>query len=168
MVKYIYSTFFLMSFISIFGQKLYKIKKDKYGEPLLNEKAQYSFTYTLNNDDLKKIDTTAFYKQVFEDGYNNSTEKKNPRIIIFHNDGFFKSESFLYFGKFSIHRNKKSIYYGGKYRINGNKIELERFIKSLDSKSWYIKNITSGIIEGNRIILNNKEQKIILERQVKL
>jgi len=168
MVKYIYSVFFLISFLNCYGQKLYKINKNKYGEPLLNEKAQYSFTYVLDNDDLKKIDTAAFYKQVFEDDYSNYTEKKNPRIIIFHNDGFFKNESFLYFGKFSNHRNKNSIYYGGKYRINGNKIELERFIKSPDSKNWYIRNITSGIIEGNRIILNNKEKIIVFEKQNKV
>lgn len=154
MVKYILSICCTISFLNSCGQKLYKIEKDQFGEPLLNNKAQYSFTEKLTEEDLKKIDTSAYYIQVFEGRYYNEEEKKNPRIIIFHNDGFFKNESLLYFGKFDKHRGKSSVYYGGKYRVKDNTIQLEQFGKSPDSKKWYTRHITKGTIENNKIILN--------------
>lgn len=51
MIKNIFSILCVMMFLNSCGQKLYKIEKDKYDEPLLNDKAQYSFTENL----LKKI-----------------------------------------------------------------------------------------------------------------
>ena len=71
---------------------------------------------------------------------------KNPRIIIFHKNGFFKNESLMYFGKFEIHV--------GKYRIKNNNIQLEQFGNSPDSKNWYTRYITKGKIENNKIIFN--------------
>lgn len=37
---------------------------------------------------------SAYYVQVFEGRYYNEEEKKNPRIIIFHNDVFLKMNHF--------------------------------------------------------------------------
>ncbi|MGX5685048.1 hypothetical protein ACWKWW_10810 [Chryseobacterium cucumeris] len=154
MIKYIFSIFCMTGFLNSCGQKLYKIEKDQFGEPLLNNKAQYSFTEKPSEEDLKKIDTTAYYVQIFEGRYYNEDEMKNPGIIIFHNDGFFKNESLMYFGKFDEHRGKNCVYYGGKYRIKNNIIQLEQFGKSPDSKKWYTRRVTNGKIEGNKIIFN--------------
>ncbi|MDR4953396.1 hypothetical protein REB14_14540 [Chryseobacterium sp. ES2] len=154
MIKYIFSIFCTMVFLSSYGQKLYKIEKDKYGEPLLNDKAQYSFKEEPSEEDLKAIDTTAYYVQVFEGRSYNKEEMKNPRIIIFHKNVFFKNESLMYFGKFDIHRGKNSVYYGGKYRIKNNTIQLEQFGNSPDSKNWYTRYITKGKINNNKIIFN--------------
>lgn len=154
MIKNIFSILCVMMFLNSCGQKLYKIEKDKYDEPLLNDKAQYSFTEKPSEEDLKRIDTTTYYVQIFEGRYYNEEEMKNPRIIIFHNDGFFKNESLMYFGKFNEQRGKNSVYYGGKYRIKNNIIQLEQFGRSPDSKKWYTRRITNGKIDGNKIIFN--------------
>lgn len=165
MVKYILSIFCTIGFLNSCAQKLYKIEKDQFGEPLLNNKAQYSFTEKPTEEDLKKIDTSAYYVQVFEGRDYNEEEKKNPRIIIFHNDGFFKNESLLYFGKFDGHRGKSSVYYGGKYRVTHNTVQLEQFGKSPDSKKWYSRNIIKGKIEKNKIIFNEGLVSVFEKRE---
>jgi hypothetical protein len=157
--------------LSLFGcgQKLYRIERDQYGEPLLVGKAYYSFTKKPTKEDLKKIDCTAYYIQVFEGGYYNENEKRNPRIIIFHDDGFFKNESLLYFGKFDKHREKKSVYYGGKYKIVDYKIFLEEFYPVRgDYTKYYKKEITEGKIEGDRIIFKDKNSVTIFEKNKSL
>lgn len=53
MIKYIFSILCMMGFLNSYGQKLYKIEKDQFGEPLLNNKAQYSFTGKPSGEDLK-------------------------------------------------------------------------------------------------------------------
>lgn len=133
----------------------------------MNSKTKYSFDKLPTEDDLIKIDTTAYYVQLFEGRYYNENEIKNPRIIIFHNDGFFKNESLLYFGKFDEHRNKNSVYYGGKYKINGNVIQMEQFGKYPDYKKWY-KRISEGKIEGGRIIFKNENSVTIFEKRKEL
>jgi len=165
MVKYILSIFCIINSLNCCGQKLHKIEKDQFGEPLLNNNAQYSFTEKPTEEDLKKIDTSAYYIQVFEGRYYNEEEKKNPRIIIFHNDGFFKNESLLYFGKFDEHRTKRSIYYGGKYRVKNNTIQLEQFGKSPDAKKRYTRYIIEGKIENNKIIFNDGSVSVFEKRK---
>lgn len=167
MVKYLL-IYCMMSFLNSCGQKLYKIEKDQYGEPLLNDKAQYSFTEKPTAEDLKRIDTTSYYVQKFPEGFDREDIRKNPGIIIFHNDGYFKNESLIYFGKFDEHRKKNSIYYGGKYRIKEDGIHLEWFGKSPDSKKWYTKYIKIGKIEGNRIIFKDKNSVTIFEKRKEL
>lgn len=54
MVKYIFLILFTITFLNSCGQKLYKIEKDQFGEPLLNHKAQYSLTQKPTDEDLKK------------------------------------------------------------------------------------------------------------------
>src|SRR5690606_29979754 len=90
MVKKIILIFPLLLSICGCGQKLYKIERDRYGEPILNDKAKYSFTEIPTLEDLKKIDTTAYYIQVFPDNLDREEINKNPRIIIFHNDGIYR------------------------------------------------------------------------------
>ena len=158
----------LSVFLSLFGcaQKRYKIDKDQYGEPLLNEKAKYSFTALPTQEDLNKIDTTAYYVQVFECRYYNEEEKKNPGIIIFHNDGFFRKTSLLAFGKFDKHRERNSIAYGGKYKINESEILTERFLPASQGKTkWYIRRITKGKINNNKIIFKDKNLIDIFEKK---
>ncbi|WP_288438541.1 hypothetical protein [uncultured Chryseobacterium sp.] len=155
MVTKFFSAFITLTFLYSCGQKLYKIEKDQFGEPLLNHKAQYSFIEKPSKEDLKKIDTTAYYVQVFERRYYNEDEMKNPRIIIFHNDGYFRETSLLAFGKFDEHKGKNSVYYGGKYKIKNNEIFIENFRPASPGKTkWYIRRIFKGNIENNKIILN--------------
>ncbi len=151
------------------GQKLYKIEKDKHGEPLLNNKAQYSLTEKPSNEDLKKIDTSAYYVQIFEGRYYNDDEKRNPEILIFHNDGYFRKTSFLAFGRFDEHRRKNSTAYGGKYKINGSEILTERFLPASQGKTnWYIRNMTIGKIEGDKIIFKDKNSVTVFEKRKEL
>ncbi|TYP96251.1 hypothetical protein C7447_1081 [Tenacibaculum adriaticum] len=133
----------------------HRIPKDNNGEPILNEKVNYKFAKIPNEKDLTKIDTSAYYVQIFEGRYYNDNEKKNPQILIFHNDGFFKKTSTLYYLKYDS-RNKKSVYYGGKYKIKENTIELEQFYPSRGGKTnYYSRNITKGEINGDKLIFDN-------------
>lgn len=167
MVRKIILTFPLLVSLFSCGQKLYKIETDKYGEPLLNDKAKYSFTEIPTLEDLKKIDTTAYYVQIFPDNLEREEIKKNPRIIIFHSDGFFKNESLLYFEKFDVHRGKNSLYYGGKYKICENVIQMEQFGKYPGYKKWY-RRISNGKIDGNKIIFKDKNSVTIFEKRTGL
>ena len=140
----------------------HRIPKDNNGEPVLNEKVNYKFTKIPNEEDLTKIDTSAYYVQVFEGRYYNIDEKMNPIVLIFHNDGYFKRTIILSDSKFTDldnsqinERNKNSVHYGGKYRITGNLIELEVFYPSQGGKTnYYSRNIIKGNIVGDRIIFD--------------
>ncbi|WP_159155002.1 hypothetical protein [Empedobacter brevis] len=160
MVKFNYLLFI---FIYSCNPKLYEIEKDPYGEPILNEKTQYSFSEKPSNEDLIKIDTTAYYVQTND----NNIELENPKIIIFHNDGYFKTASVKYFGKFDKHRNKKSIYYGGKYKINNNEILIEYFVPASPSVKRFIKKVVQGKIQenGNKILFDFGEYIEIIEKK---
>ncbi len=156
---------FLCILFSFFGcSQLYKIEKDKYGEPILNEKAKYTFNEILSDENSKKIDTTAYYVQIFEGRFYNEDEKRNPGIIIFHNDGFFKRTSVKYFEKWDKIRGKNSVYYGGKYKITGNKILFESFGKYPEMKKYY-KRIYEAKIEENKIIFEEKNSITIFEKR---
>ncbi|WP_244140819.1 hypothetical protein [Kaistella flava (ex Peng et al. 2021)] len=145
---------------------LYKIEKDKFGEPILNEKAKYTFNERLSNENSKKIDTIAYYMQIFEGQYYNESEMKNPRIIIFHNDGFFKRESLLYYGYHDKNRDKNSVYYGGKYKIVDYKIYLEKFYPLRgDYTKYYTKEISKGKIEGDKLIFEDKNSITIFQKR---
>ena len=140
----------------------HRIPKDENGELILNEKVNYKFTKIPTEDDLTKIDTSAFYVQVFEDRFYNIDEKMNPMVLIFHKDGYFKRTLILSDPKFTdldisqiTDRNKNSVHYGGKYRITENLIELEIFYPSQGGKtSYYSRNIIKGNIVGDRIIFD--------------
>jgi hypothetical protein len=165
--KYILFTIIILTLI---GCGFVRLQKNEFNEPTLNEKIKYNFTEIPNKDDFQRIDTNSFYVQIFEGRYYNETEKENPQIIVFHNDGFFKKESLLYFGKFDKHRTKKSIYYGGRFRIKENIIEFEEFYPSSGEKTnYYKRNISKAKIEGLKIIFENKNSLItIFEKKQKL
>lgn len=145
-----------------------RIPKDEFGEPNINENVKYNFVEMPTKDDFNKIDTTAYYIQVFEGRYYNETEKQNPKILIFHNDGFFKDGILSSFEKNDIHRTKNSIYYGGKYRIKENIVELEKFLPSTGGRTnYYVRNVSKGKIEGNKIIFDDKNSSftVFVKRQ---
>ena len=134
----------------------HRIPKDHTGEPVLNERVNYKFTKIPNDEDLTKIDTSAYYVQIFEGRYYNEDEKKRPSILIFHNDGFFKRSTVSSYLK-SDSRNKNSVYYGGKYRITKNGIEFEEFYPSQGGRTnYYSRNIRKATIDGDRIIFEGK------------
>ena len=164
-MKFPYIIIFLSILFSFFGcLQLYKIENNRYGEPILNDKAKYTFNEFLSEENSKKIDTTAYYIQVFEGRYYNENEKNNPGIIIFHNDGFFKRESVKYFGRWNKVRGKNSVYYGGKYKIIGNKILFESFGRYSEMKRFY-KRIYEARIEGNKIIFDDENLISVFEKR---
>ncbi|MFV0531378.1 MAG: hypothetical protein ACK5MD_08055 [Flavobacteriales bacterium] len=146
---------FILSTILIGCIGYYKIPKNENGERILNDKVQYKFKSIPSKEDLIKIDTSAYYVQIFEGRYYNEQEKKNPMILIFHNDGYFKNTSVLYHSEFNK-RPKNSIYYGGKFKLTDNLIELEKFYPSRGgSTNYYSRNIRRGKIEDDRIIFDD-------------
>lgn len=158
----------IICFFTLTNCGYHRISKDKFGEPNVNKNAQYNFVEIPTENDFQKIDTTAYYIQVFEGRYYNESEKKNPQIIIFHNDGFFKKESFLHLGKEDKHRTKKSIYYGGKYRIKESIIEFEEFFPSRGGRTnYYVRNISKGRIEGNKLFLDYNFGWFVFEKKTK-
>lgn len=139
-----------------------KVAYDENNEPILTEKMKYKITQIPNEKDLTKIDTSAYYVQVFEGRYYNDNEKKHPTVLIFHNDGYFKRSTILYNPKFD-NKNKNSVHYGGKYRITENQIELERFYPSSGGKTnYYVRLKTIANIEGDRIIIYNKKHVLTI------
>ncbi|MES2430962.1 MAG: hypothetical protein V4556_08495 [Bacteroidota bacterium] len=161
--KYFYLYILVLCLSGCIGY--YKIAKDVNGEPILNGKVNYKFTKIPTEQDLIKIDTAAYYVQVFEGRYYNDDEKKNPRILIFHNDGFFKETSTLYYLEFPF-RNKNYVYYGGKYKITENRIELEQFFPSRGGNTdYYLRNLTKGNIDGDKIIFNNGPSLLIIYKK---
>jgi hypothetical protein len=156
-------------FFSFIGCGYIRIEKNQYGEPVLNDRVKYSFSEIPTEVNLKAIDTSAYYIQIFEDRYYSEDEKKNPQILQFHNDGFFKRESQLTFGQYDANRTKNSIYYGGKYRIKENTIEIEEFLPSTGgATNYYIRNIKRGAIIGNRITFDgNNSPVMVFEKKQK-
>ena len=115
----------------------------------------YKFKSVPSKEDLIKIDTSAYYVEIFEGRYYNKQEKKNPRVLIFHKDGYFKSTSVLYHSEHNK-RPKNSIYYGGKFKLTDNQIELETFYPSRGGQTnYFLRNIRRGKIEGDRIIFDD-------------
>ena len=160
-----FKKYFILPILSLFLISCigyHRIVKDENGEPILNEKVNYKFSKIPNTDDLTKIDTSAYYVQIFEGRYYNEDERKNPEILIFHNDGFYKHTSSLHYLKYDS-RNKKSVYYGGKYKVMNNILELEQFLPSKGGKTnYYSRNIKKGNINGDRIIFDDDNTLITI------
>ena len=73
-------------------------------------------------------------------------------ILQFHNDGYFKEDSYLYYGNFNYKRNKKSAAYGGKYYLSKNSIFVESFYPTSGSKTKYYERVISkGMIKNDTI-----------------
>ena len=152
---------FLLLFF-LLGCKSYIVEYDKNGEPKLGKNMNYIFTEKPSVENLKKIDTTAYYIQIFEGRYYNENEIKNPMVLEFHNDGFYKDSSLKYYKNFS-YRTKETIWYGGKYKISGNTIELESFAPSNGSKTKiYIRTFLKGRIVNDKIIFDDKKNNSLI------
>ncbi len=137
----------------------YKIIKNEHGEPIVDEK-QYTFNKSLTLENLKVIDTAAVYVQIFDPINSNEQERENPKVYTFHNNGYFQMGSIKFYGKFDNHRPKNSVYYGGKFYVEGNEFFIEAFYPVSDGNTnRYTKVISKGTIKKDTIrmtIFNNK------------
>ena len=132
------------------------------GEPILPVNA-YTFKTNLSANDFKKIDTTSLYIEIFKIETSNDMQRANPSILRFHNDGYYKEDSYLYFGKFDKERNKKSAYYGGKYYLQDNKISIESFYPTRPKSKTLFQQISYGRVSGDTIVLKifNSEHRYL-------
>jgi len=138
------------------------VEFDKNDEPILGKNIQYNIIEKPNFEDLKKIDTTAYYVQIFEGRYYNEGEISNPIALKFHNDGYFNRSSVKNYNRFS-YRTKEMIWYGGKYKIYGDNIELEEFAPSTGSKTKIFRRlIKKGRIDGDKIIFDDKKNNTLV------
>jgi len=143
----------LLLIVLFFVACSYRITKNADGEPIVDEK-RYSFTKKPSTEDLKIVDTTAVYVQIFNLEDSNEQERSNPMTIGFHNDGYFKSGSVKFYGKFDSKRHKNSVYYGGRYYLEGNKIFLEAFYpNSGGATNYYVKEISKGRVVNDTLRL---------------
>lgn len=158
MLKKIYILFLAFFFNSCFS---YKIPKNKAGLRILPESIDYRLNEIPNAETLKKIDTSAYYVQVFEGRYYNESEMKRRSVLKFHSDGYFKSMLLPYQNE-NTNKIKRSIGYGGKYKIEKNVITLERFLPIKGGKTnYFVRSFISGKIESDKIILGDKNHMLI-------
>jgi hypothetical protein len=144
-IKYFTIIFILFTFNSC-APPSYKFEKNSDGEPILHSDL-YTLNKNLTNENFKLIDTSSYYIQSFQGLDSNEGERANPSIYKFHKDGYFKRTSYLYFEKFAYKRTKKSVFYGGKYAIDGETIFMESFYPIKGGKTnRYSKVISKGII----------------------
>jgi hypothetical protein len=151
-IKYFTIIFILFIFNSC-APPSYKFEKNSDGEPIL-ESDLYTLNKNLTNENFKVIDTSCYYIETFAGLDSNENQRANPFIFKFHKDGYYKEDSYLYFGKFDNERTKKSVFYGGKYSIDGEIIFLESFYPIKGGKtSRYSKVISKGIIKNDTIFI---------------
>ncbi|QHI38240.1 hypothetical protein IMCC3317_36290 [Kordia antarctica] len=128
----------------------YHIENDENGEPIVN-KNNYSFNQKMTLDSSDLIDTTSIYIELLSEKTLKSNNN-NFDILIFHNDGYFEKTSKKYFRKFK--RNKNSVYYGGKFFADGDKIFIEEFYPAKEGKTnYYIKEISEGQINKDTVYI---------------
>ena len=147
----------------------HRLQENGNGLFIVNQRAKYTFDKKPDSTDLKKIDTTAIYIQVYEGRFYNDDEKKYKSIYKFHNDGYYQW-NFIKNGEIHLFDNndRETINYGGKYRIEGNKIELEHFYPSRGGYTRYYKRtITKAEIIDDKIIIyrNNKYVSTVLRKE---
>lgn len=127
----------------------YYIKEDEDKERILNP-GLFSFNQKMSLENSKIIDTTCLYLQLLP--YNSSiSEKENSGIMIFHNDGTYESRSKKYF---NISYKKSSVYYGGKFILDGNTLEIQSFYPSSGGKTNYFDRvICQGKINNDTVVI---------------
>jgi len=124
----------------------YHIKKNKEGETIVDENL-YSFKNKMSNEDAKVIDTLSLYFEVKKELYIN----ENIQVLKFHNDGTFEKKNIKYFNS---KESKESIYYGGRFKLEGKKITIEKFYPSSGAKTnYYVKKISHGKVYSDTIKL---------------
>ncbi len=149
-----YVPFFLLFFFNSCVQPSFKFETNKEGEPILKPEL-YTLDKKLTDENFKVIDTNLYYIETFQGLDSNEGQRANPMIYKFHSDGYFKEDSYLHFGEFDKERNKNSVYYGGKYKLEGNIIFMESFYPTSGSKSnRYSKVISKGVVKNDTIIID--------------
>lgn len=129
--------------------KQYHLDKNTDGEPVVKE-GLYTFNKPMAAADFVLLDTGALYLQVFDLATSNRDERANPAILKFNDDGYFKISS----RKFDKARTKESIYYGGKFYLDGNNILIEKFYPAHGGKTnYYVKKISKGSIRNDTLKL---------------
>ncbi|MFM7894363.1 MAG: hypothetical protein ACKO8L_00105 [Flavobacterium sp.] len=150
--KYIALCFAILSLNSCLHPS-FKFEKSKEGEPILNPEL-YTFKEILTDENFKIIDTNSYYIETFQGLDSNEGQRANPMIYKFHSDGYFKQDSYLHFGNFDKERNKKSAYYGGKYKLEGNIILMESFYPASAKSNRFVKVISKGTVKNDTIIID--------------
>ena len=150
--KYV-TLFFIVLFFNSCLHPSFKFETNTEGEPILNPEL-YTFNEKLTDENFKVIDTNSYYIETFQGLDSNEGQRANPMIYKFHSDGYFKQDSYLHFGNFDKERNKKSAYYGGKYKIEGNIIFIESFYPASAKSNRFVKVISKGIIKNDTIIID--------------
>lgn len=146
------------------------IPKNNKGERLLNQKVNYRFNSTPNSEDLKRLDTKAYYVQTFLGRCHNRDEMKVRAVMQFDKDGYFKKR-YLHDFKFSPNKiNKNDIDYGGKYKINDNNLLFEEFYPTSGGKTDYFKRVIQKgkLINDFMIIGDNQYTKVIYKKMYQL
>jgi hypothetical protein len=135
------------------SHKQYHLDNNHDNEPVVKA-ASYTLNKPMTINDALVLDTNALYLQVFNNTDANETERANPAILRFHNDGYYKISSRRFYGKFDSVRTKQSAYYGGKFYLDGNKILTESFYPIQGGKTnYYTKGINKGSVKNDTLRL---------------
>ncbi|MGN7812453.1 hypothetical protein [Flavobacterium sp. 22076] len=154
--KKIMMLMFLIQFTSCVNY--YNLKKDINGEVIVNNEL-FVFNKKMTEENSKVIDTNHYYVELVDDLYLNI----NPDILIFHNDGTFELRSKEYFWN---KKNKNSVYYGGKFLLEGNILKIESFYPSSGGRTnYFVKKISKGTIKNDTIMLTVFNDKQIYIKQ---
>ncbi|MCT8341256.1 hypothetical protein MG296_14410 [Flavobacteriaceae bacterium TK19130] len=136
---------------------------------MITGRVDYKLNWTPTLEALKKIDTSAYYVQVFEGRYYNETEKEYRIVLKFHGDGFYRSGLADNFNSKDLRHPKNTTGCGGKYLIEDNEIKLERFLPMRGGKTnYYSRDYKKGRIENNKLIFDEDNSALILEKRFEL
>jgi|GEM_PF-879934 len=138
-------------FLSACTHRQYHLSGDNHGEPVLKA-SLFRFDKQMTVGDAEMLDTTALYLQVFHHKDANEAERANPAILKFHNDGYYQVSSRRFYGRFDAVRTKQSVYYGGKFYLEGNYILTETFHPAQGGKTgYYVRSTGKGSIKGDTL-----------------
>lgn len=135
----------------------YRAGIDKHGNKILGKRMEYSFKDLPTEQALQLIDTSAYYSQIYEGRYYNENERQILLKLVFNNAGCFNMVLDKLTEIDKVKLCSQEISSGGKYRINGNLIEFERFLPIKGGKSmYYSKEILTGTIKNDTITMYYK------------
>lgn len=136
-------------FLNSCGILYYRIKRDE----LIGEKVKFRFQEKPSSDVFNLIDTNSYYVQIYYGRYYNETEKQYKTAIKFDSDGYYKWGFYPQI-KTDTSKNRNNVGYGGKYKVEGSNMKLERFLPlSPTTDNYYSRNIVKATIKGDTIIV---------------